>query len=119
MFQVGGDRPENVLPHLPGYTAEDIINNIRSDPECLRDDLDMREILHEFNRRRNEIIRDTDLTERMDENYEREVAGGDPSDIERFRLQIERRQESLGKRILLLNRFETQALISGRYERES
>lgn len=104
MYQIGGDQPENVLPHLPGYTADDIINNIRSDPECLRNDLNMREILHGFNRRRNEIIRDTDLTERMEENYEREVAGGvNPSDIERFRLQIERRRSMLDRQIFLLN----------------
>ena len=64
MYQIGGDRPENVLPHLPGYTADDIINNIRSDPECFRDDLDMREILHEFNRRRNEIIRHSMILQR-------------------------------------------------------
>ena len=106
---IGADRPENVLPHLPGYTVEDIINNIRSDPECYRDDFDLREIRRIFDRRRNEIIRDDNLTERMEEQYDIEISEGRfPSELEqrRRRQQIARRRASINEQMLLLDQIQ-------------
>ena len=107
MSITGSDRPENVLPHLPGYTAEDIIRSISSDPECYRVDFDLREILGVFNRRKNEIIRSDDLTDVMEKQLEKEIAEGrTPSDLDQRRLQIEQRRYGLDERAFLLNQIQ-------------
>ena len=106
---IGADRPENVLPHLPSYTANDIINNIRSDPECYQVDFDIQEIRRIFNRRRNEVIREDDLTARMEEQYDIEISEGKfPSELEqrRRRQQIARRRANLNERVFLLNQIQ-------------
>ena len=105
----GADRLENVLPHLPGYTADDIIRSLQSDPECYRDDFDMREIHRIFNHRRNEVIREDDLIERMEEQYDIEVSEGRfPSELEqrRRRQQIARRRASLNEQMLFLDQIQ-------------
>ena len=105
----GADRLENVLPHLPGYTADDIIRSLQSDPECYRDDFDMREIHRIFNHRRNEVIREDDLIERMEEQYDIEISEGRfPSELEqrRRRQQIARRRASLNEQMLFLDQIQ-------------
>lgn len=104
MSLIGIDRPENVLPHLPGYTSEDIIKSIDSDPECYRGDLDLREIRGVFNRRKNEIIRSDAISDGMERQLEEDIREGRTQlDIEQRRLQIEQRRYGLDERAFLLD----------------